>query len=296
MGWFNKSKAVKSKDIGKIANERAIDIIKQLSGKDAQYNTKRVIDNVITITGASGGTGASTIVANMAYLAQTMGLSVAVIDINILFPIQNRYFNLDINVEETDNDLVAYLEGTITLGSCINTINNIGVIYANNRNIADVINSESDIELTNFQSAIERLRQLYDVVIIDSPMSIENALVNTAFHISDAIYLVWDESITSIANAEKIRRNMMFTGISAYSKVRAILNKRTGVQFNENPFKTLHMELVGELPFDKAIIESGLRSEIFCKKGRSMTKTANDFYFAMQSITDKVLENGGYIQ
>lgn len=52
----------------------------------------KVIDNVIVFTGASGGTGASTLLANTAYLASTKGLRVLVVDLNVMYPVQHVYF------------------------------------------------------------------------------------------------------------------------------------------------------------------------------------------------------------
>lgn len=279
-------------NIGKIASETAVSLIKQMSGTDVQ-RTKRVIDNVVVMTGASGGTGASTLVSNVAHIATRKGFKVLVIDLNIMYPVQNSMFELK-QVLERD-DLVSYLLGKSTLGNSIDTTKDVSILYANNRGLMESINCEQDIAVSNLETAISKARQLFDLVLIDCPLRIDHTLVNVAFYLSDQIYCVWDEGISSISNTERIRRNMAFSGVDSYTKMRAILNKRTNIQYTKYPFDKLNLELTEVLPFDTAIIESSLRCEVFCAKGATSSDNANEFYRKIESLTDKILQNGGYI-
>lgn len=230
-------------NIGKITSDKARDIIKTLSGGEVHY-TKKVVDNVIVMTGASGGTGASTVLANTAFLAAEKGMRVLVIDLNVMYPSQHIYFGS--STQELDKpDLVGYLTGKNALGDCIeNNKDRVSLLYANNRTLMDSINAESDIAVTNFQEALHKVRQLFDIVLIDCPLRVDHTLCNVAFYASDAIYIVWDEGINSIANTEKIRRNMAASGIDAYTKMKVILNKRTDIHYNKYPFQKLNVELV----------------------------------------------------
>ena len=282
------------KNINKVTSDKARELIKTLSGGEVRY-TKKIIDNVVVFTGASGGTGVSTIVANVAHLASLKGLRVLVIDLDIMYPTQQVFFGAK-EQELTKPDLVGYLTGKNTLGDSIENRGNISLWYANNRTLMDSINAESDIAITNFNEALHKVRQLFDLVLIDCPLKVEHTLCNTAFYEADSIYSVWDEGISSIANTERIRRNMAASGIDAYTKMKVILNKRTGIHYNNYPFQKLNIELVEILPFEQDIIYSSLRSEIFCDKGASKSKNANIFYSGMVSLTDNILKNGGYIE
>ena len=295
---FNKAKqnvenAQAEKNIQEITSAAASSIIKNLSGKDISSSAK-MVDNVVVITNASGGAGASTITANVAYTATQKGLRVLVIDLNILTPIQHMFFGLKQDLSKTD--LTGYLLGKNSLGDAIDITPDGSVMYANNRGLMDYINCESDQAIDNFKVALQGLRSLYDLILIDTPMRIDNTLCNFAFYLADRIYIVWDEGIGSIANTEKIRRNMASTGIDAYTKMKVILNKRTDIHYSEYPFKKLNVELVQYLPFEQDIILSSLYSEIFCKKGASKSKNAGFFCGCIEALTDKILEEGGYIK
>lgn len=280
------------KNIGKMTTEKANDLLKSLSGGDIEYR-KKLIENVVVVAGASGGTGASTVVSNLAYLASKKGLRVLVIDLNILFPIQQIFFTKGSN-QLSKEDLISCISGRSILGDCIESNGNISIMYSHNRNLSDYIDAEGDTAVKNFTEVVNKLRQLYDLILIDAPIKIEHYLINTAFYLADSIYLVWDESISSITNTEKIRRNMANSGIDTYTKMKVILNKRTGIQYTEYPFKKLNVELVEILPFEQDIIYSQLKSEVFCEKGASRSKNADIYYNKMISLTEKVLKNGGY--
>ena len=293
-GIFKKDVDNEYENIGKVTSDKAVDFIKTLSGGEVKYK-KKVIDNVIVFTGASGGTGVSTIMSNVAYAAAEKGLRVLVMDLNIMYPVQHIYFG-DNKQELEKPDLVGYLLGRNSLGEAIDTKGNISLVYGHNRTLLDWLNIEADSAVANFNEAIHKLRALFDVILIDCPMKIEHTICNTIFYSCDAIYLVWDEGISSLSNTEKIRRNMATSGIDAYTKMRVILNKRTNIQYNKYPFQKLNINLVQILPFDPDIIYSSLRSEVFCDKGASKSQNANVFYNSIMELTDTVLKNGGYVK
>lgn len=287
-----KYKVKENQNIGRITSNAVDYLIQTISGV-GQKRTKRVIDNVIVITNASGGAGASTIAANVAFVAYKRGFSVLLIDLNIMYPIQQILFGL--KQEYRKPDLVSYLMGENSLGESIDSSRGISILYSNNRGISDSINCENDTFVNNFEKAIAAARQLFDLVIIDAPMRVDHLLVNSAFYIANTIYLVWDEGIGSIVNTEKIRKNMGYTGIDAYNKMKVILNKRTNISYNTYPFEQLDLELVQVLPFAAEVTECGLRSIIFCDKGSTSSKNGNEFYRGIENLVDIILKNGGYL-
>lgn len=280
-------------NLAKATSDKAADIIKELSGKETSKGRK-LVDNLIVFTNASGGTGASTIAHNVAYTATTKGIKTILIDLNIMCPVQHMYLGVKQELEKAD--LVSYLLGKNSLSDSIDTTHAVNLLYANNRTLQDQINCNSKIVVENFTVMLTKLRQFYDLVIVDCPMKIEEMLENVMLYTCDTIYMVWDESIGSIANTEKLRRNMALSGIDSFVKMKIILNKRTSIHFTEYPITKLNLELVEVLPFDIDILDNSLKGRIFCEKGSSASKNAITFAEKIESLTNKVLKIGGYVE
>lgn len=279
------------KNFAKVTADKAVDIIKELSGKQIETG-KKIIDNVIAFSSTAGGGGASTVASNFAYFATRYGLSVVIVDLNILCPIQHTYLGIDQELKKSD--LVSYLNGESPLNESIEVGQGINVMFANNRTLNDLVNCSSKMAIDNFNQMIHYLRNYYDLVILDCPMRIDDMLCNTALYTCDSLYVVWDEGTGSIINTEKLRRNMALSGIDCYTKMHIILNKRTSVHFSDYALKKLNLELIGVLPFTIDIIDNSLRGRIFCDKGAATGKNGAEFSRKMDMISDKILKIAGY--
>jgi len=299
MGFLNKKarqieESEKIANLGKLSSETAVDIIKKLSGEGTATRSK-IADNYVVFTSAAGGTGVSTVVNNVAYNIASKGYKVIVIDLNIRFPMQHIFLNIKQSVSEKP-DLVSFLLGDTTLGESIDTSRAYALLYANNRSTNHSIKCDDDTAVENFNNMISKLRRLFDIILIDCPMDEEKMLYNNVLYNCDTIYTVWDEGIGSIAHTDKMRSILAFCGIDSYTKLRAIMNKRTNIHYNSFPFKKLNIELVDTLPFDTAIIESSNKAETFCEKGSSNSKNAALFEQGISRVADKILRIGGLIE
>lgn len=272
-------------------NATTEELIKKLSGKGSESGVK-LIDNVMSFVGMAGGCGTSFIVSNLAYLmANKYNLQVLVIDLNITYPIQYTYFNGKIAREKPD--LVSFLLGKNEIGDSIDTKHNLSILYSSDRYLMDLINCDTEKSSANFSGLIDNIKYLFDVILIDCPMQLEHDLINAALFKSDAIYTVWSESLSCIANANRFISNLSVTGIDN-TKVRAIMNKRTDVQYASSTFKSLKYQLISVIPFDLAVIEADLQAQIYSKSGESLSKNAAIVAERLEQLTYDVLVYGGY--
>lgn len=300
MGFFNKKvrqlenrDAEEAVNLAKATSDKASDVIKKLSGKGTSKG-KKLVDNLIVFTNAAGGTGASTLASNVGYLATQKGIKTIIVDLNIVRPVQGIYMGIKQELDKPD--LVSYLLGKNNLSDSIDTTQAVNILYSNNRTVSDEINCNSKIVVENFTAMLTKLRQFYDLVIVDCPMEIDKMLQNVMLYTCDTIYCVWDEGIGSIVNTEKIRRSMALTGIDSFVKMKIILNKRTSLHFTNYPITKLNLELVEVLPFDLDVFDSSRKGKIFCEKGSSSSKNAITFAAKCDSLTDKILKIGGYVE
>lgn len=291
-----KSKVFNSNGDGRrfdeIVTQGTTNVLKELGGYGVK-ESKVMVDNIIAFTNCSGGTGASTIASNIAYVlgSSVFNMNVLVIDLNIVCPIQNVYFTKEDDKQE--NDIVDYLTGQCKIGDATVTHGNISIMYAINRSVADSINCEEDIALQNFEDLLHKVRDLYDVVIIDCPMQITNGLCNIAMYAADKIYTVWDEGLSSVINTDRVMRQLGFTGIDSFAKMFVIMNKKTSVKYSKFPFEKLKLPLLETLPFSTDVIYSSLDASVYCASGKARNKNGGEFENHIMSLARKIVLLGG---
>lgn len=281
-----------TKNIPDIITNATKQLTKDLSGVGT-VSKKKIIDNIITFVGLAGGVGTSTLVANIAKLLNKQGFSVLVVDLNIMYPIQHSLFDIKQEVEK--KDLFSYLVGQEPLGDCIEYKNkSLGVMVANNRTLVNYIDTDCKEASNNLLEMLDRVCNLFDVVLIDANLRIDYDIINTALYKSDFIYCVMDENVECVSNYNRFKNGLQSSGVDN-DNIHVIMNKRTNIFYGKTAEK-FKMDVIGVLPFDTAIIESGLKSEIFCVKGASASKNAGIFINRLKEIKDKILELSGYMR
>ena len=276
-------------DIQETAKKVSKEIISELSGR-GNVSVKPIINNLVAFMSSSSGAGASTLVANVARLIEKKGLSVAIVDLNIMFPSQHLYYKIPQELDRSD--LCSLLLGKTDLGESIYYSGNTAVILANNRGAMDYINLDEERYCETIDNALSNLSYQFDMVLVDCPLQITNAIVNTSLFKADNIYMVMDDGVQSIVNLTKIRSALDTFGIG-WGKVRFVMNKRTSNFYNESNLDTAGVKLIEIIPFDLGIITSGLRCELYVEKGIGISRTSKDVEKALDNLAEKVLEIGG---
>lgn len=270
-------------------DNKTTEVLTTLSGRGSNA-LKKVLNNVVAFMSPSGGTGASTIVSSVAHNLKKAGLSVIVVDLNLLFPSQHLYF--EVKQELKKKDLVSYLSGQNPLGESIEYHKGIGTITSNNRSITDYINCDNESASEAMTEALDRLSYLFDVVLLDCPRDLTYDIVGTALYKADNIYFVIDDGVQSLVNISKVKNNFEIIGVHI-SKIKYVMNKRTSIYYPKSNLDSMNIKLEDIIPFEIGVLESGLRGEIFIHSGESTSKTSKDYVAAMQRFTNRVLEIGG---
>lgn len=254
-----------------------------------------IIDHIFSFIGLAGGVGTSTLLANTAAMLKKDGFSVLIIDTNILYPIQHSFFKIKQDAEINDpKDLCAHLSGTCELGEAIRYTHNnqIGVMVANNRGFIDLVDLDTKEASRNLDLCLDKLRSLFDFILIDCSNSIQNELVNTALFKSDSIIAVMDENIECLSNYNRMTTAMGSCGIE-FGRIQVVFNKKTSIYYNSSIIDQFGISLLNILPFDLGVIESGLRGEIFCERGESTARTASVFVERIKELSKSIQDMGG---
>lgn len=287
-----KSENSSKNDIRETAKKVTRDIVTELSGK-GNTTRKQIVSNIVGFMSAGCGAGASTLVANIGKLVKKKGLSVAIVDLNIVYPSQHLYFN--VAQEKDRNDIYSLMSGKVELGASLAYSGDIALLVANNRGIVDYINGDDKYFSRNLEGALDNLSEQFDLVLVDCPLDISNNYVNSALYKFDNLYIVIDDGVQSVVNIPKIKNAFDRFGMS-WSKCRFVMNKRTSNYYNESNLSKADIKLVEIIPFDLGILTSGLRCELYVDKGVGVNKTSKDVERALNSLCDKLLSIGGYVK
>ena len=283
-----------SENSNKTFSQRADDLLKTslevLSGKGTDTKLK-LVDNILGFIGSAGGVGTSTVVSNLAYLASKQGLTVLLIDLNIMFPTIPYLF--DIRYTENQPVLVSFLQGKNEIGESIVNKGNLSILASHDRVLYNYLDLDSKNASENLERAFRKIKYQFDVIMLDCPLDLSFDIVGTALYHSDAYYTVWDEGINCVANFDTLSRSLAAQGVTP-KRFKVILNKKTDVFYPKRIFNTLELPLLGVLPFDTKIIESGLNSEIYLEKGTNFTPQSKTYCTNLGNILDEILRLGGY--
>ena len=282
-----------SKTLYDTLNEGLNSVLTTMSGINTEQKIK-VVDNIISFIGICGGVGTSTLVANLARVAEKRGFSVLIIDMNILYPAQNVLFRVE--YKERQPDIVSFLTGENEIGECLvskNKKSKISILSANNRQLIDYITCDKDTAARNMETVLGKIKYEFDLILIDTPNSVTFDPISSTLYMSDSYYVVWDESVGCVANFDSFTKFLNTIGLNSH-RLKAVFNKKTNVYYPKSTFRSLDLQIIGTLPFETSVIESSLRGEIYVDKGASFSDNAKAYIRELDTIMNTILEYGGY--
>jgi protein-tyrosine kinase len=128
---------------------------------------------VIQFTSTLASEGKSTFVSNIAYLLGQKSKKVVLIDLDLRKPKMHRVFNVP-----NKNGLTDYLSGKISFDKVVQTSSDLGIDFiVTGEKTTAVVNV---LEANKLKELIQKLRETYDYVLLDTPPVIA---------VSDALYI-----------------------------------------------------------------------------------------------------------
>ncbi|MHB8377322.1 MAG: AAA family ATPase [Dehalococcoidia bacterium] len=220
---------------------------------DGQVADTAARGTVITIFGAKGGIGKTTISTNLATtLAKITGASVCLLDMDTRFG--DVAIMMDIAVEQSIADVARHLD---TLDR--DTIRDYLVKHHSGVSIlpAPLHPTEwRNLTPQHIEKIVELLAQTHDFVVIDTPGTF-NELIATTLELANLILLVTSMDIASIKDTALALEMLRAAGVSE-DKVKLTINHSTAANSlrEEDVSRVLEYEVFWRIPHDLAVSSS----------------------------------------
>ena len=188
--------------------------IKSLSSKDTLVWASRVI----TVFGAKGGLGKSTIAANLAVKLSEKRKKVALVDLDLQFGDLNIFLDL-----EPKDTIVELVQDVVTPN--IDSVRSYMAVHSSGVHVLCAPRSPEYAELVSaekVQSLLSLLRTYYDYVIVDTSPSFTDVTI-TAIESSSILFFVTGLDISILRNS-KLSVSLL-ESLQQTDKIRLIVNR-----------------------------------------------------------------------
>lgn len=218
---------------------------------DSDHEYKDV--NVISVIGASGGVGKTTIATNLAASFAEFGLKTCIVDFSLQFGDVGMFTNIKPTFTVYDM-LLNNKDFTPNLNLFIEHVNpNLFVLPA------PVLPEQADyISRAMVSKLIRNLSTAFDVVIFDTP-SIVNDLCLELYKLSQQIVLVTTKDLSSLKNSKLELDILDKLGVS--DKIKLVLNKHDSPKFvveNETVKKMLGVDVISAIPHTNMVTSNAI--------------------------------------
>jgi pilus assembly protein CpaE len=213
---------------------------------------KPFIGRVLSVIGAKGGVGASTVAHNLAWsLAERYEANTTLVDLDLSFGTTDLDFNQETNASVGDALLKAdqidevYLERLLVRHS-----ERLALLPAPAK-----LDREYDVDASHYEMLIDRVRRTSPMVVLDLP-HIWTAWVKQTILSTDDLLIVTTPDLAGLRNAKNL--NDLVRNARPHDPPPAVLLNMVGVPKRpEIPFKdfaeALGAEPVGMVPFDPVL-------------------------------------------
>ncbi len=208
---------------------------------------------VIVITSGKGGVGKTTSTANLGTALAMLGKTVVIIDADVGLRNLDVVMGLESRVVYTSMDVI---EKRCDLEKALvkdRRVKDLMLLAASQRHRKD------DIKPEQMQDICERLKEVYDFVLVDSPAGIEQGFHNAVIGAEEAI-IVTTPDVPAIRDADRIIGLLQNQNIDPISlilnRLSPTLVKKDNMISKTEVVDILNIDLLGVVPEDTGVIAS----------------------------------------
>ncbi len=233
-----------NKDDVELALDRFIERRQRHFEKEAPRTNK-----IISFFGCKGGVGTTTVAVNVARAlkAKDQSLSVALVDLNVLFGDASTLLDLEIKHHWGEiSKNVDRLDDTFMMTALAEHDSGVFLLPSPND-----VSENNKVTPYAVERILEQMKQMFDYIIIDSGQTLDDAFFKI-YEMSDNFILISIQSLPCITNTYKLLYTLSKLGYSPKDRVQVVLNRYMKRKDITDAFieKTIHQPIHWKIPND----------------------------------------------
>jgi len=233
-----------NKDDVELALDRFIERKERHLEKDAPRSSK-----IISFFGCKGGVGTTTVAVNVARAlkAKDQNLSVALVDLNVLFGDASTLLDLEIKHHWGEiSKHVERLDDTFMMTALAEHDSGVFLLPSPND-----VSDNNKVTPYAVERIVEQMKQMFDYIIIDSGQTLDDAFFKI-YEMSDNFILISIQSLPCVTNTYKLLYTLTKLGYSPKDRVQVVLNRYMKRKDITDAFieKTIHQPIYWKIPND----------------------------------------------
>jgi len=233
-----------NKDDVELALDRFIERKERHLEKDAPRSSK-----IISFFGCKGGVGTTTVAVNVARAlkAKDQNLSVALVDLNVLFGDASTLLDLEIKHHWGEiSKNVERLDDTFMMTALAEHDSGVFLLPSPND-----VSDNNKVTPYAVERIVEQMKQMFDYIIIDSGQTLDDAFFKI-YEMSDNFILISIQSLPCVTNTYKLLYTLTKLGYSPKDRVQVVLNRYMKRKDITDAFieKTIHQPIYWKIPND----------------------------------------------
>lgn len=233
-------------------------------------NNHVILYNVIGFMAASEFADNGAIISNVGYLLGEKGLNTCIVDFKVFYPTLYNY--LDVYPNEKGRGLLNILkDDKADIRKHINSTK-YKQLYLLSPSPYDLIEEYLDFKFEHIERVIEKLKEIFDLVIIDIPNNPPLEFCLAAMKYVHRGFITVSERIETIVNISKLLDFAASIGITTSKFTNLIFVNTQELNYDYGAIKEMNLKIEARLPMVKSVTEEYFKGNLYIKDSVMINK------------------------
>lgn len=252
---------------------------------ESQMN--RLMNGVAGFLPITDSTDNGMLISNLAYIFSSNGFNTCVIDLKVFYP--NLYNYLDVPPNKKGRGLLNVLKSDrIDIRMEIN-VTKYEKLFLLSPSPQDLMEEYFDFEMSDVKTLIERIKKIFDVVLIDIPNIPPLEFSAGAIDCCNLGFFTASERVDAVNNMIKLLDFVSTLGINTANFANVIFMNIHDCGYDFSVVKQMKFNIIAQLPFIKATISDGYEGRMYIRDNPLVSRV---FAEQLENVVQLIVNQG----